>query len=699
MSDLLNVAEAVLRSSPDLIVRFDLELRRVYANPRFEELSGMRPEHYLGRRLSELSPIGELALPLEQSLRAALATGRLQEIDLAWCTVDGRQLWHHVRVAVERDAAGLPQGLLVIATDITARKRAEAALAAREREFRSLAECSPDAIVLFDAGGRLAYANPVLTRRLNAPVEALLGRPPRQLMPPGNEAALAAYECVVQAVLERGKPDEMELRLRGESGRYEVHQARIVPVRTEDGRVDGALSISRDVTHGVEQRERIRALALTDPLTRLHNRQALYDSAPEMIRQALAAGRGLGVLILDLDRFKDVNDSLGHAAGDELLRALAQRFAGCIRSGDLLVRLGGDEFAIVVGQVEHPSALAAVAAKLLQALRQPVPLPGRSVVPGGSIGIAMGPADGTTLEALMAHADIAMYHAKRGGGLRHAFYRAEFSVRAHERLALAQALAGAQHGLGLELVYQPIVSLTDGSLVGAEALLRWCHPELGLLTPDRFVPLAEETGLIVPIGRWVLTQVAWAAMRWNTGRDRNEPPLRVTLNVSTRQFLDDDLPALVEYMLVATGCSAEWLGIEVTESLLLEDSDRVQQALAALRRLGLQVAIDDFGTGYSALGYLASFDVDRLKFDRCFISRIDSDVRQAELVKAVLAVAAALHLEVVAEGVETEAQARQLLQLGCTLAQGFLFQAPVPVAQFDAFVRELQPALELVGAG
>ncbi|NRF67735.1 EAL domain-containing protein [Aquincola sp. S2] len=685
MSDLVNVAEAVLRSSPDLIVRFDLELRRVYANPRFEELTGLKPEHYLGRRPSEASPIGALALPLEQCLRAALATGRLQELDIEWRAADGRALWHGVRVAVERDAAGLPRGLLMVATDITARKRAESALAAREREFRSLAECSPDTIVLFDADARLVYANPVLTRRLNAPVDKLLGRLPQQLLPPGNEAALAAYECVVLRVLERGKPDEMELRLRGESGRFEVHQARIVPVRTDDGRVEGALSISRDITLGVEQRERIRALALTDPLTRLHNRQALYESVPEMIHQALAAGRGLGVLILDLDRFKDVNDSLGHAAGDELLRALAQRFVQCVRAGDLLVRLGGDEFAVIVGNVEHPSALAAVAGKLLEAVRQPVPLGGRTVVPGGSIGIALCPADGTTLDALLAHADIAMYQAKRGGGLRHAFYRAEFSLRAHERLALAQALAEAQHGAGLELMYQPVVSLSEGRIVGAEALLRWRHPELGLLAPERFVPLAEETGLIVPIGRWVLEQVALAARRWNAGRAE---PLRVTLNVSTRQFLDDDLPSLVEYTLASSGCRGEWLGIEVTESLLLEDSDRVQHALAALRALGLQVAIDDFGTGYSALGYLASFDVDRLKFDRCFISRIDADPRQAELVKAFVAVARALRLEVVAEGVETTAQARQLLALGCTLAQGFLFQAPVPATQLEVWLHE-----------
>lgn len=275
MSELLNVAEAVLHNSPDMIVRFDLGLRRVYANPRFEELSGLKPEDDLGRRPSEPSPIGALAQPLEQCLRAALATGRLQEIDVEWRVADGRLLWHGVRVAVERDADGAPRGLLVVATDITARKRAEAALAAREREFRSLAECSPDTIVLFDAAGRLAYANPVLTRRLNVPMQELLGRPPRQLVPPGNEAALAAYERVVHRVLEGGKPDEMELRLRGESGRCEVHQARIVPVRAEDGRVQGALSISRDITQGVEQRERIRALAQTDPLTHLHNRQAL----------------------------------------------------------------------------------------------------------------------------------------------------------------------------------------------------------------------------------------------------------------------------------------------------------------------------------------------------------------------------------------------------------------------------------------
>lgn len=419
-----DIGAAVLRSTPDMIVRFDLALRRVYANPRFEELTGLRPDEYLGRRLSERSTIGALALPLEQCMRAALATGQLQEMDIEWRAADGRQLWHGVRVAVERDAAGQPCGLLVIATDITARQRAEAALATREREFRSLAECSPDTIVLFDAGGRLAYANPVLTRRLGAPVDALQGRLPQQLLPPGNEAALDVYERMVRRVLDRGKPDEMELRLLGPSGRAEVHHARVVPVRTEDGRVEGALSISRDVTLGVEQRERIRVLALTDPLTRLNNRQALYDSVPDMIRRALEGGRMLGVIVLDLDRFKDVNDTLGHAAGDELLRALARRFAQCVRAHDLLVRLGGDEFALVVEAVA-PSVLATVAGKLLGALVEPVPLGTRRVVPGGSIGIAVCPADGTSLETLLVHADTAMYRAKRAGGMRHVFYRPE----------------------------------------------------------------------------------------------------------------------------------------------------------------------------------------------------------------------------------------------------------------------------------
>ncbi|NRF67565.1 EAL domain-containing protein [Aquincola sp. S2] len=681
----------MLENSPDIIVRYDLELRRIYANPRYEELNGLKPEQYLGMRLSEVSRIGSLAQRLEQRMRLAIETGQLQELDFEWRAVDGRMLWHNVRITVERDAQGRPASLLTIARDITARKRAEQALATREREFRSLAETSPDFIMRYDAEARTRYANPAVLARLGRPAEWFVGRTPCDSALPGHETAMVEYERVLRQVLADGEPAEMELMVPapGASGGTETHHVRIVAVKTEDGCIDGALALGRDITQGVEQRERIRALALSDPLTRLHNRQALYDYAPGLIAEARRHHRRLGVMILDIDRFKDVNDTLGHPAGDQLLREVAQRVAGCTRGYDLLVRLGGDEFAIVATNLEHDMDMASIAEKIERALFAPLQLGGRQVVVSASIGIALFPADGEQLEDLMAHADAAMYHAKRGGHSGYAFYRSEFSERAHERMALEQALRGAQAGAGLELHYQPLVALDDERrIVGAEALLRWRHPELGLLAPDRFIAIAEDTGLIVPIGRWVIDQVAQAARRWNEGRAE---PLRIAFNVSTRQFLRDDLVAAVREALQRHDCRAQWLAMEVTEGLLLEDSDSVRRALHGLSELGLEIAIDDFGTGYSALGYLSKFDVHCLKIDRLFVRDIEAEARQAELVKAFFAIARALGLRVVAEGVETEGQAAFLRAHGCGVAQGFLFCRPVPVPVFEQLLRRGAP--------
>jgi diguanylate cyclase (GGDEF)-like protein/PAS domain S-box-containing protein len=611
------------------------------------------------------------------------------------------------------DATGRPVGLLavmdsrpmvdedlvlrvlrLVATRASAellRARSEQALQASEREFRSLAENSPDVIVRYDRQARLMYANPSTTARLGVPLDGLIGLAPSQLTEPGQEAADAEYEQTLRRVLRTGEGAELERTFRGLTTPSEIHHVHLVAIKAPNGNIDGALAIGRDITQGVEQRARIKALALSDPLTRLHNRQALYDCAPGLISEARRHSRRLGVMVLDLDRFKDVNDMLGHAAGDALLREVAQRIANCTRGSDLLVRLGGDEFAIVATNLDESIDMATIASKIHNTIAAPLEIGGRQIVVNASVGIALFPGDGEQLEDLLAHADMAMYHAKRGGRNRYEFYRAEFSVQLRDRLALEHALRDAQDGMGLELHYQPLVACSDGHVVGAEALLRWRHPELGLLGPDRFIALAEDTGLIVPIGRWVIAQAACKAWRWNQGR---ATPLKVAVNVSTRQFLHDDVAAVVRDVLCRTGCQPQWLGIEVTESLLLDDSDRIQRTFRELRRMGLEIAIDDFGTGYSALNYLSKFDVTCLKIDRQFVRDIDADPRQAELVKAFISIARSLNMSTVAEGVETSSQASFLLENGCDVGQGYLYSRPVPAERFEQYLGEGQHGQE-----
>jgi len=674
---------SLAENSPDFIVRYDGQARALYANPAVLARLRVAPEFLLGRTPSQSALPGNEAAMAEQErlLRGVLLDGAPAELELELWVPGEPVETHHVRLVAIKAPDGRIDGALALGRDVSERKRAEEVLRLREQEFRALVEQSPDLIERYDRQGRRVYANPALRDLLrdSAAMDEQPGRDGGVVMEAGR------YRRMVQTVLATGRTKQAELRYRRADGSAGWIDARLCPETDGQGGVSSVFVVARDITQSIEQRERIQTLALSDPLTRLHNRQALYDHAPGLISEARRHGRKLGVMILDLDRFKDVNDTLGHAAGDVLLCEVAQRVAECTRGYDLLVRLGGDEFAIVASNLDDEVGMAVIADKIDKALSVPLQLGGRQVVVSASIGIALFPADGEQLEDLMAHADAAMYHAKRGGRNRYEFYRAEFSARARDRLALEHALRGAQDGTGLELHYQPLVALSGSRVVGAEALLRWRHPELGLLTPDRFITIAEETGLIVPIGRWVIAEAARMARCWNQGRST---PLKVAVNVSTRQFLRDDVAAVVRDALLRTGCQPQWLGIEVTESLLLEDSERIQRSLCELRTIGLEIAIDDFGTGYSALNYLSKFDVTCLKIDRQFVRDIEADPRQAELAKAFIGIARALRLSVVAEGVETPAQAAFLLEHGCDVGQGFLFCRPVSAEHFERGLRE-----------
>ena len=420
--------------------------------------------------------------------------------------------------------------------------------------------------------------------------------------------------------------------------------------------------------------EEYRTLALYDALTGLPNRTLLADRVRKAIADAARNGNLFGLMILDLDRFKEVNDSLGHGAGDELLCESARRLQSLVRACDTVARLGGDEFAIVLPGVRDAGDLRVVARKLIDALSAPYMLCGREIFVSASIGIALYPSDSAVVEELFRFADSAMYLAKQEGRNNFQFYVAELAARTSERMETAAALHKAVRNGELELYFQPQVDLRSGSLVGVEALLRWNRPGHGLVTPEKFIPIAEESGLIVEIGEWILDNACRVAVQWN--RTRTEP-LKMSLNVSTRQFIRNDFVASLHRIIEATGCSPEWIALEITESLLLEDSEEVSCMLASLHGMGISIAIDDFGTGYSALSYLDRFPVSQIKIDRSFVKDIPEDRHKSELVKAMLSISSALHLQVVAEGVEETSQADYLMAHGCWLAQGYLFGKPM----------------------
>ncbi|HSI58719.1 MAG TPA: EAL domain-containing protein, partial [Ideonella sp.] len=617
-----------------------------------------------------------------RQLQATLASGRGGRVELQSDTGGGLRSFS-VEFIAECDEHGSICGALAIGRDVTQQVRGAHALAEKEREFRSLAENAGDIIMRWDTECRLLYVNPAGAGFLDKPLEQLIGRLPVDAS--GGGPFRAMYEAVLRVVRD-GRPAMLDLRLPAPGGAGTlVHQVRLVPERDAAGRVCSVLGIGRDVSEKVAQLELIESLVRTDPLTRLANRQALHERAPALFAAARRNGRQVAVMLLDLDQFKSINDGLGHSAGDTLLCETARRLGACLRGNDLLVRQGGDEFVVVAPDIGDAEVLGAITDKLHRALSAPLQLHGRELHISASIGVALFPADGEGLEPLLAHADSAMYHAKRGGRGRTEFFRRELGDAVQRRLLLEAALREASDGAGLELHFQPQVCLQhQDRLVGAEALLRWRHPSLGMLAPDAFIGLAEESGMIVPIGRWVLHSAARAAARWNRGRCT---PLRIAVNVSTRQFVQGDLGGELRDILAETGCDPRWLSVEITESALLENSSRVQQVLDGMRALGVHVALDDFGTGYSALHYLARFPVDGLKIDKSFVQGIGRSERENEVVKAFIAMASALKMDLVAEGIESAPQAAFLLAEGCLHGQGWRFGRPMPADRFEQLLQ------------
>jgi diguanylate cyclase (GGDEF)-like protein len=417
-------------------------------------------------------------------------------------------------------------------------------------------------------------------------------------------------------------------------------------------------------------RERARQLATYDQLTGFANRALFQDRLEQAVASARRNRQRLAVLFLDLDEFKLINDSLGHLAGDALLRLAAQRIGTCLRKSDTGARLGGDEFAILLTNLSEDDDAERVAEKLLALLREPVPLKGREHLITASIGIARFPKDAPNAEELLKKADTAMYQAKAAGRNRFAFWEAGMSAEGIERAVLEHRLRNALDGGELVLHYQPVVDVTRGRVVGGEALIRWRHPELGLVLPGEFLPIAEDTHLIIPIGEWVLRTACEQAARWQAA---GHPGFRIAVNVSPQQFQTGEFVAMVRCALVESGLRPDSLELELTERSLLHDSERTLAQFAMLRGLGVRMAIDDFGTGYSALAYLKQLPVDVLKIDQSFVRALASDPADATITSSIVSMAHALNLGTIGEGVETTEQMQLLASFGCNRMQGHLF--------------------------
>jgi diguanylate cyclase (GGDEF)-like protein len=445
-----------------------------------------------------------------------------------------------------------------------------------------------------------------------------------------------------------------------------------------------------DVTERKIYQARIEQQANFDTLTGLANRSLLHDRLQHAIRSAAAFGTGLAVVFVDLDRFKFINDGLGHHVGDELLRAMAQRLRSSVRESDTVARLGGDEFVLLINGQGGPDAVSVVLERMLYAISQPWTIPQGDFNVTCSIGVALYPDDGATAETLLKHADTAMYRAKEKGRNNFQFFTAELHAVIAERLELENKLRRALERQQFTLHYQPRVDMRTHRVTGAEALIRWLVCDEEVAPPSQFIPVAEEIGLIVPIGKWVLRAACAQNKAW---QDAGLPPFVVSVNVSVRQFRQDSLVQTIAEVLRETGLEARYLEVELTESAVMHDADQFIAMLGEINDLGVQIALDDFGTGYSSLSYLKRFPVDRLKVDRSFVQDIVTDSDDATIVRTIIALGHNLGLKVVAEGVETQQQLDFLRANQCDELQGYYFGRPLPSTEFvREFLQDAAPA-------
>lgn len=570
--------------------------------------------------------------------------------------------------------------VMLVARDVTERQRATRAIVQREERLRKIMETMVDALVIIDSRGIIETFNRAAERIFGYKPQEVVGRSVNMLMP---AQVGAQHEGFIRKYMKTGRSTVVGL-------------GRVVEGRRKDGStfpMELALSeltlgesqlfigVLRDITERRAQEERLRYLATRDHLTGLPNRALFQERLEEAVARADDLGHHVAILFLDLDHFKNINDTLGHPMGDRVLQAVGRRLEAVVRPGDTVAHLSGDEFTVILDGVAGPAEASAIADKLLDRLAEPFEIDGREIYTSGSIGIVMYPENSEDIANLLKHVDTAVNFAKKQGRNNFQFYTEKLSADMVRRLQVENGLRRALERQELEVHYQAKVDLANEEIIGCEALLRWKSADLGFVSPVEFIPVAEETGLIVPIGEWVLKQSLRQLDAW---MQAGLPPIRVGVNLSARQFREPQLAAKIMAALEETGVGAELLELELTESMLVENADEAIQALWALKGLGITLSIDDFGTGYSSLSYLKRFPIDELKIDRSFVKDIPESADDMSITKAIISMARSLEMKLVAEGIETPAQADFLRDNGCHTGQGYLFAKPLPADGFLA---------------
>jgi diguanylate cyclase (GGDEF)-like protein/PAS domain S-box-containing protein len=664
---------AVIDSAGVVIYAFDTEGRLVLCNRQFEIAVGHRREQILGKRRDEFLPAATAAQH-EGNDRVVITDGTRREFEEENVEPDGVHTYFTVKCPVIE--GGKLRAVVGVSADITEKKRDNEKL----RLAATILATTAEGVAVTDAAGNILSVNRAFTEITGYTEEEVLGRNPRLLRSERHEPDFyqALWKSLIDVGVWRG-----EIWNRRRNGEAFPEWQTITAIRDAAGRTTHYVSVFSDISSLKRSQEELEHLAHFDPLTDLPNRMLFQDRLNHAIDRARRYGHAIAVLLLDLDGFKTVNDSLGHPVGDRLLQEVAGRLRSCIRVEDTVARMGGDEFALILSNLSEGSDAVEVVRKLLSAIQIPVELFGHAARVTASIGIAVYPADGEGVTDLVRNADAAMYSAKEAGRNGYRFYQSSMTQRAQERLSQERALRRGIEKGEFEVWFQPQLGLRDGHVTGAEALVRWRDPERGLIAPAQFIPLAERTGLIVDIGAQVLQQVCDHARRWlDAGLDFG----RLAINVAAPQIERHDFAGQLSAALARAGVPPRCIEIEITESLIMENAAHARETLLAVQALGVTTAIDDFGTGYSSLAYLKQLPIDNLKIDRAFVKDLPADANDVAITRAIVSMAHSLGFRVIAEGIETEDQETFLRGEGCDEGQGYLFSKPLPAADFEAWL-------------
>ena len=675
-------ASQILETMKGAVLVIDMHGRVRVANRAACEMLGYTVEELIGESLRKVIDPSE-----EDSTAKLLQSTGVLERHMLWRTASGTQIDVLASSSYVRADDGAPVGVVYAATDFTERRRAERLLRESETRYRLLFERNLAGVYRATTDGKVLDCNDACARIFGCESrEDFLSRPSSTYYFSEEDR-----ERLVAKLREQKSVTNFEVKMRRRDGTVVWVLENLNFLEGADGQPDVMEGTIIDITARKQQQEQVEYQAYHDMLTGLPNRLLFRDRIAMALAHAKRTSRCVAVMFLDLDEFKNVNDTRGHNVGDRLLQAVALRLVGSVRAEDTVARMGGDEFTVLLSDIADRRGASTVAQKLLEAVRHPMTFDGEELKATTSIGIAIYPEDGTDAETLLRTSDRAMYRAKELGRNNFQFANA---LTEDDKTRVTRRL---QHALAAEqfvVHYQPMVEIASGRVVGAEALVRWHDPEKGLTKPDDFVPLAEASDLIIPIGEWVLRRASEQLRQWHDAGHR----LRMAVNLSPRQFQQRDLPEMIERVLAESGVSPEYLDLEITESAAMHNVELSLETMLRLKEMGVRISIDDFGTGYSSLSYLKHFPVDTVKIDQDFVRDLTHDSNDRAIISAVISMARALKLRVIAEGVETQEQLAFLQHEECGEMQGFLHSRPLPAEEFETLLRKVRDA-QLADAG